>query len=109
MAGAELIDGKAIAATLQAELRQRITALSAKGVQAGLAFVRVGEDPASKVYVGRKEKACADLGIRSETHVLKESESEETLLALIARLNADRGFHGILVQAPLPNPVGDRP
>jgi methylenetetrahydrofolate dehydrogenase (NADP+)/methenyltetrahydrofolate cyclohydrolase len=102
MAGAELIDGKAIAATLQAELRQRITALSAKGVQAGLAFVRVGEDPASKVYVGRKEKACADLGIRSETHVLKESESEETLLALIARLNADRGFHGILVQAPLP-------
>jgi len=105
MAGGELIDGKAIAAKLQAELRQRISALAARGVQAGLAFVRVGEDPASKVYVGRKEKACAELGIRSETHVLPEAASEAELLALVARLNSDRGLHGILVQAPLPSQI----
>jgi methylenetetrahydrofolate dehydrogenase (NADP+)/methenyltetrahydrofolate cyclohydrolase len=71
----------------------------------GLAFVRVGEDPASKVYVGRKEKACAELGIVSETHVLPEATSEAGLLALIAKLNAAAHLHGILVQAPLPKPI----
>ena len=71
-----LIDGRAIAAQIQANLPQRIAALKARGVQPGLAFVRVGEDPASKVYVGRKEKACAELGIFSETHVLPEATSE---------------------------------
>ena len=64
--------------------------------------MRVGEDPASKVYVGRKEKTCAELGIFSETHVLPEATSEAELLALLARLNADPRLHGILVQAPLP-------
>jgi methylenetetrahydrofolate dehydrogenase (NADP+)/methenyltetrahydrofolate cyclohydrolase len=79
--------------------------LKARGVQPGLAFVRVGEDPASKVYVGRKEKACAELGIRSETHVLPEQTSEADLLALLARLNADSHVHGVLVQAPLPKHI----
>jgi methylenetetrahydrofolate dehydrogenase (NADP+)/methenyltetrahydrofolate cyclohydrolase len=102
MSTGELIDGKAIASSLQAELKQRLAALKTSGVQAGLAFVRVGEDPASKVYVGRKEKACAELGIRSETHVLAEAATEQELLSLVALLNADRGLHGILVQAPLP-------
>jgi len=67
-----------------------------------LAFVRVGEDPASKVYLGRKEKACSELGIFSETQVLAESTSETELLRLLDKLNADERVHGILVQAPLP-------
>ena len=105
MAFANLIDGRAIAAQIQGELLQRIAALKARGVQPGLAFVRVGEDPASKVYVGRKEKACAELGIFSETQVLPEATSEKELLALLVRLNADSRLHGILVQAPLPKQI----
>ena len=102
MPPANLIDGRTIARQLEDELAQRIAALKARGVQPGLAFVRVGEDPASKVYVGRKEKSCADLGVYSKTHVLPETASEDELLTLLARLNADAGLHGILVQAPLP-------
>src|SRR3974377_1560901 len=82
-----VIDGRAIAAQIQRELAQRVAELNQRGVRPGLAFVRVGEDPASKVYVGRKEKACAELGICSETHVLPESTSETGLLALFAKLN----------------------
>ena len=100
-----LIDGRAIAKQLQDELGRRIAALKAQGVQPGLAFVRVGEDPASKVYVGRKEKACADLGIFSETRVLPESTSEVDLLKLIGQLNSNPRLHGILVQAPLPSHI----
>jgi methylenetetrahydrofolate dehydrogenase (NADP+)/methenyltetrahydrofolate cyclohydrolase len=103
MPPASLIDGRAIARQLQGELVQRVAALKASGVQPGLAFVRVGEDAASKVYVGRKEKTCAELGIYSETHVLPDATGEAELLALLARLNADRRLHGILVQAPLPS------
>src|SRR5579872_1844064 len=99
---ANLIDGRAIASQIQGETARRVVALKARGVQPGLAFVRVGEDPASKVYVGMKEKACAQLGILSETKILPESTAEAELLALLARLNADARIHGILVQAPLP-------
>src|SRR5882672_6836846 len=102
MVAANLIDGRAIASEVLAELAGRITALTSRGVQPGLCFVRVGEDPASKVYVGRKEKACSELGIYSETRVLVEATSERELLSLLARLNADPRLHGILVQAPLP-------
>lgn len=105
MAADNLIDGRAIAAQIQGELTQRIAALKARGVQPGLAFVRVGEDPASKVYVGRKEKTSAELGILSETRVLPEATTEAELLALLARLNADPRLHGILVQAPLPKHI----
>ena len=105
MAFGNLIDGRAIAAQLQGELIQRIAALKARGLQPGLAFVRVGEDPASKVYVGRKEKTSVELGIVSETHVLPEVASEAELLQLIAKLNADPRLHGILVQAPLPKHI----
>jgi methylenetetrahydrofolate dehydrogenase (NADP+)/methenyltetrahydrofolate cyclohydrolase len=100
-----LIDGRAIAAQIQAELTARVGELKQRGVAPGLAFVRVGEDPASKVYVGRKEKACAELGIVSETHVLAEATTEAELLALIAKLNAATQVHGILVQAPLPKQI----
>jgi methylenetetrahydrofolate dehydrogenase (NADP+) / methenyltetrahydrofolate cyclohydrolase len=97
-----LIDGRAIAEQIHAETTQRIAALQARGLQPGLAFVRVGEDPASKVYVGMKEKTCRRLGFHSETHVLPGSTSESNLLALLDRLNNDSRIHGILVQAPLP-------
>jgi len=100
-----LIDGRAIAAEILAELAQRISVLKSRGVQPGLAFVRVGEDPASKVYVGRKEKTSGELGIHSETHVLPESTSESELLGLLAKLNTDDRLHGILVQAPLPKQI----
>jgi methylenetetrahydrofolate dehydrogenase (NADP+)/methenyltetrahydrofolate cyclohydrolase len=102
MASANLIDGRAIARQLQDELAQRIAALKSRGVHPGLAFVRVGEDPASKVYVGRKEKTCAQLGIYSETHVLAATTTEAELLALLARLNSNPILHGILVQTPVP-------
>jgi methylenetetrahydrofolate dehydrogenase (NADP+)/methenyltetrahydrofolate cyclohydrolase len=102
---ANLIDGRAIARQIQEELRQRISALARQGIQPGLAFVRVGEDPASKVYVGRKEKSCQELGLYSETHVLAQSTAERDLLSLLARLNSNPRLHGILVQAPLPSHI----
>src|SRR6185437_1396993 len=105
MSVGNLIDGRAISAQLLGELSGRVGALKTRGVQPGLAFVRVGEDPASKVYVGRKEKACAELGMFSETQVLPEKTPESELLALIAKLNADARVHGILVQAPLPKQI----
>ena len=104
-APANVVDGRAIAAQIQRELAARVALLKKRGVVPGLAFVRVGEDPASKVYVGRKEKACAELGIVSETHVLPEIISEAELLVLIGRLNSAPHIHGILVQAPLPKHI----
>jgi methylenetetrahydrofolate dehydrogenase (NADP+)/methenyltetrahydrofolate cyclohydrolase len=97
-----LLDGRAIARQIQDELLRRIATLKGRGLVPGLAFVRVGDDPASKVYVGRKEKTCGELGILSETHLLAQTAAEGELLELLARLNADPRWHGILVQAPLP-------
>ncbi|MFA6547291.1 MAG: bifunctional 5,10-methylenetetrahydrofolate dehydrogenase/5,10-methenyltetrahydrofolate cyclohydrolase [Limisphaerales bacterium] len=97
-----LIDGRAIAEQIHTETSGRIAALKSCGVQPGLAFVRVGEDPASRVYVGMKEKTSERLGIKSTTAVLPDSTTQAELLALIAKLNADSNCHGILVQAPLP-------
>jgi len=102
MAAANLIDGRAIAEQIHGETAQRIAALNQRGVQPGLAFVRVGEDPASQVYVGMKERMSVRLGIVSVTHVLPEATSEVDLLRRIDQLNTDPKFHGILVQAPLP-------
>ena len=102
MAFANLIDGRAIAEQIHTETATRIQALKTRGVQPGLAFVRVGDDPASKVYVGMKERACARLGIFSKTHVLGADTSESELLTLLQRLNHDPQIHGLLVQAPLP-------
>lgn len=105
MALDNLIDGRAIAARIQGELAPPVAALKARGLQPGLAFVRVGEDPASIVYVNRKEKACAQVGLFSQTFVLPETTSEAELLGLLAQLNADARFHGILVQTPLPRHI----
>jgi methylenetetrahydrofolate dehydrogenase (NADP+)/methenyltetrahydrofolate cyclohydrolase len=106
MAVSNLIDGRAIAEQIHAETTGRIAKLSARGLQPGLAFVRVGEDPASKVYVGMKERMSARLGILSEVHVLPEGTSETELLTLLGKLNADARIHGILVQAPVPSQIG---
>jgi len=100
-----LIDGRAIAEQLHADTAQRIASLKSRGTQPGLAFVRVGEDPASRVYVGMKEKTCQRLGFYSETHVLPQATTQAELLALLGRLNADSRLHGILVQAPLPSHI----
>jgi len=105
MAATNLIDGRAIATQLQAELAERISTLKSRGILPGLVFVRVGEDPASKVYVGRKEKTSAELGIHSETRVLPENTTETELLNLLRQLNANPQWHGILVQAPLPRQI----
>jgi methylenetetrahydrofolate dehydrogenase (NADP+) / methenyltetrahydrofolate cyclohydrolase len=102
MAMANLIDGRTIADQIHAETAIRVAALARRGWQPGLAFVRVGEDPASVVYVGMKEKISRRLGLHSFTRVLPESASETLLLDLLADLNADPAVHGILVQAPLP-------
>ena len=104
---AQCIDGRAIAAQIVAELGPRVGALKQRGVVPGLAFVRVGEDPASKVYVGRKEKACAELGIYSETLVLPENTTEAELLSRIENFNGDNRLHGILIQAPLPRHISE--
>ena len=100
-----LIDGRAIADQIHIETARRVSRLKSRGVEPGLAFVRVGEDPASQVYVGMKEKASRRLGVQSVTHVLPESTSEAELLDLIAVLNANPTVHGILVQAPLPGHI----
>lgn len=105
MAVGNLIDGRAIAERIHAETARRIEALKQRGIQPGLVFVRVGEDPASRVYVGMKGKMSARLGIASDTKVLAESTSEAELVALIRHLNDDPAVNGILVQAPLPKHI----
>ena len=97
-----LIDGRAIAQEVHAETESRVATLKLAGVEPGLVFIRVGEDPASKVYVGMKERTAARLGIRSDTTVLPENTPETELLELLGKLNADASVHGVLVQAPLP-------
>ena len=97
-----LIDGRAIAQEVHAETESRVATLKLAGVEPGLVFIRVGEDPASKVYVGMKERTAARLGIRSDTTVLPENTPETGLLELLDKLNADASVHGVLVQAPLP-------
>lgn len=101
-APSNLIDGRAIAELLHSETARGVETLKSAGVVPGLAFVRLGEDPASRVYVGMKERNCARLGFASVTHVLPASTTEAELLQLIDRLNRDPQWHGILVQAPLP-------
>ena len=107
MAAGNLIDGRVIAEQIHAETAQRVWALKSRGIEPKQVFVRVGQDPASKVYVGMKEKTSARLGIASETRVLPETTTEADLLAIIGQLNADRSVHGILVQAPLPKHISE--
>lgn len=104
---ARIIDGKVIAAELCEEMKGEVEKVRASGLIPGLAVVIVGEDPASKVYVGQKEKACANLGIYSEKHTLPADVSEEELVGLIRGLNEDPKIHGILVQLPLPGHIDE--
>ena len=99
---AQIIDGKKISQEIKDELKEKVAALKNKGIEIALAVIQVGNDPASSVYVGNKKKACAYIGIRSESYELPESTSQEELLALIDRLNKDEKINGILVQLPIP-------
>ncbi|HOP35935.1 MAG TPA: bifunctional methylenetetrahydrofolate dehydrogenase/methenyltetrahydrofolate cyclohydrolase FolD [Syntrophales bacterium] len=107
---AVIIDGKKVAGEIREEIRQgALDLFGATGVRPGLAVVLVGEDPASKIYVGMKEKACGEAGFFSREYRLPENTREETLLRLIGELNGDAGIHGILVQLPLPKPLRPEP
>lgn len=102
------IDGKAVAAKIRAQVAQDVEALKARGICPGMAVVLVGDDPASKIYVNNKKKACAETGIYSEEHLLPAETTQEELLALIEKLNADEMIHGILVQSPLPKHLDEK-
>jgi methylenetetrahydrofolate dehydrogenase (NADP+)/methenyltetrahydrofolate cyclohydrolase len=104
---ARIIDGKQIAADLREEIAADVVKLKADGVTPGLAVVLVGEDPASRVYVSMKEKACAAAGIFSDEHKLSADTSEQDLLTLIDQLNNDENIDGILVQLPLPDHIDE--
>jgi len=106
---AEIIDGKAIAARIKAEVKDQTDALRReRGIRPGLAFILVGEDPASQSYVRSKGKACEELGFHSITEKLPASTTQDELLALIGRFNLDPSVHGILVQLPLPKQIDEQ-
>lgn len=103
---ARIIDGKAIAAALRAEIGREVAAIkAARGIVPGLHVVLVGEDPASKVYVASKEKLAVEVGMNSVAHRLPAETTEAELLAKLAALNADDSVDGILVQLPLPKHI----
>jgi methylenetetrahydrofolate dehydrogenase (NADP+)/methenyltetrahydrofolate cyclohydrolase len=99
---AKLIDGVEIARRVRAEWKPRVENLAAHGLTPGLAVIMVGENPASAVYVRNKVRACREMGIHSEEHLLPESATSESVLQRIEELNARPTIHGILVQLPLP-------
>ena len=100
---AQILDGKALAQTIRAEVKEEVeTFIRETGVQPGLAVILVGENPASQVYVRNKEKACIEAGMKFVRHDLPKETPQSELAALIDSLNADPSLHGILVQLPLP-------
>lgn len=105
---ANLIDGKAVSASVRAQVAQETKELVAKGVTPGLAVVIVGDDPASRTYVNNKKKACAETGIHSEEYALPATTSQEELMHLINELNAKKEINGILVQSPLPKGLDEK-
>ena len=100
---ARILDGEAFASRLHRENSVRVEKLKSRGITPGLVFIRVGEDPASRAYVSRKEKRAQEIGISSRTLVLPESTPLATLLKEIDALNANPQVHGILIQSPLPS------
>lgn len=102
-----VIDGKKISQEIKEELKEQVAALREEGKEIALAVIQVGEDPASSVYVGNKKKACAYIGIRSESYELPETVTQEELIDLIERLNRDEKINGILVQLPLPEHIDE--
>ena len=105
---AQIINGKEISAKVRGDIAKKVSELKTKGITPGLAVVIVGEDPASKVYVRNKHRACEETGIYSEVHELPEATSESELIALIDKLNADKKINGILVQLPLPKHLDEK-
>lgn len=105
--GAKILNGNELSKKLRLELKTQVEKLKSKGINPGLAVVLVGQDPASQIYVGKKRKACEELGINSYPHLLDESTSEAQLLSLISKLNADQNVSGILVQLPLPKHISE--
>ena len=104
----KIIDGKIISASVKERVKAEVSALKEKGITVGLAVIIVGEDPASKVYVSNKKKACENLGIISEEYALPESTTNEELLALIDELNSKPSINGILCQLPLPRHLDEK-
>lgn len=102
------IDGKAIAAAVRAEVAAETAQLKEKGITPGLAVILVGDDPASRIYVNNKKKACADVGFYSEEITLPADTTEEQLLAVVDELNDRKDINGILCQLPLPKPLSDK-
>ena len=105
---AKLIDGKAISAAVRAEVAAEVVKLKEQGITPGLAVILVGDDPASRIYVNNKKKACAEVGFYSEEITLPADTTEEQLLAVVDELNNRADIHGILCQLPLPKPLSDQ-
>jgi len=104
---ATIIDGKAISAQVRADVAERVKALQGKGIQPGLAAVLVGDDPASHIYVGSKQKACAEVGMYSERVEMPATATQAEVLAEIERLNADPRISGMIVQLPVPDHISE--
>ncbi|MBD3261929.1 MAG: bifunctional methylenetetrahydrofolate dehydrogenase/methenyltetrahydrofolate cyclohydrolase FolD [Candidatus Altiarchaeales archaeon] len=105
---AQIIDGKAVSAKIRGGLKAQAQELINNGIIPGLATIRVGEDPASKLYLKLKHKACSEVGVYSEDHVLAEDTGEKEVIAQIKKINQDANIHGILLQLPLPKPLDSR-
>ncbi len=105
---ATIIDGKAVSAAVRAEVAAEVEQLKAKGITPGLAVIIVGDDPASRVYVNNKKKACSEVGMYSEEFALPADTTQEELLALVASLNGRSDINGILCQLPLPKGLSDK-
>ena len=99
---AKIIDGREISAAVKQQIKEDVVSLNKQGIEVGLAVIIVGDDPASKVYVANKEKACEQLGITSYKYALPAETTNEELLSLIEKLNNDKKVNGILCQLPLP-------
>ena len=104
----KILDGKAVSANLRAKVKAQVEDLSAQGISVGLAVILVGENPASKIYVANKKKACEEAGIKSFEYTMDESTTEEELIALIKTLNAQKNVNGILCQLPLPPHIDEQ-
>lgn len=100
---ATIINGKQLAQKIRGELKIKCNELKNKGIQPKLAVIMVGDNPASKVYVRNKSKACDEIGINYEEHLLSEKITQEELINLIKKLNKDESVNGILLQSPIPN------
>lgn len=104
---AQIIDGKAISTAVKEQVKQETQALKEKGISVGLAVVIVGNDPASRVYVNNKKKACETVGFESFEYALPEETTQEELIDLVKKLNNDEKVNGILVQLPLPKHINE--